>query len=290
MAQHATVNHASFRVFTRARTDLNRSLTAILVALRLGRYELQRLPRSQRDVLLGTYYEHEIADIGHFNYRASEAVGHMELAERDVAYMAVPYATSLYEDYLTDLAKLASREGHGTVPARAGAVKLHKYLARAGIALPAKESTLFEGVRTIRNCIAHAAGIADADAAAAVAAIAASADASKAWKRIAKTDVPTFSAGERILLSGRDALVSQYVVAQCARAANRSSIAVLGRSTWADLAVLDMRTSYPGRWHRRLTDPADVRREADRHYRVVSLTDPEIQEAILRAPHQRRLP
>jgi hypothetical protein len=69
-----TVGHPDFRVFKRARSEANRALLAILVALRLGRYELDRLPKSQANALLGEYYEHEIADIGHFNYRASQAV------------------------------------------------------------------------------------------------------------------------------------------------------------------------------------------------------------------------
>jgi hypothetical protein len=197
-----TVGHPSFRVFKRSRADANRGLNAILVALRLGRYELNRLPRSQENTLLGAYYEHDIADIGDFNYRVSHAKDYLSVAEADLAYMAVPYATSLYEDYISDLARLAARDGHGNVPRRAGAVALHRYLANAGITLPQKEALLFESVRTIRNCIVHAAGIADAEAESASVALRADPHAAASWERITKGQPAEITSGNRIAIAG----------------------------------------------------------------------------------------
>ncbi len=286
----ATVGHPAFRAFCHARAHANKGLLALLISLRLARYELDRLPKSQADALLGTYFEHEIPDIRDFNYRASAALGLMSEAEVDLAYMAVPFATSFYETYLGDLARLLARDGHGRVPARAGAVKLHSYLATAGLALPTKEALLFEAIRTIRNCLAHAAGIADAEAEAALAAVAADGSASAGWIRIAKAPVPAVVDGDPIPMSGREALVALYAVAHCAYALNNAASSSITAETWADVVVLDFRMSGTRRWAHRLTDLAPVRRLADRSYSLVGLSDSDLRAAIGRAPHTRTMP
>jgi hypothetical protein len=285
-----TVGHPEFRSFKRARSDANRALSAILVALRLGTYELGRLPRSQSESLLGEYYRDEIPDIGDFNYRVSKARGHMQASESDLAYMAVPFATALYEAYLTDLATLVARDGHPRVPRRAGATGLHTYLGAAGVALPAKEGLLFEAIRTIRNSIVHSAGVADDATEAAVAAVAADTAATDSWLRIARATPPPVTAGSRIPLRGRDALIALYSVAQCAYALNHEAATVITKSTWADAAILDFRRQSRYRWAHGLTDIAAVRRVVDRSYGLVQLTDEQLSAAVRRAPHQQRLP
>lgn len=262
----------------------------MLIALRLGRYELERLPKSQSDVLLGYYYEYEIADIRNFNYRASEAKEHMEAAERDLAYMAVPYATSLYEAYLGEVAHLAVREGHGRVPVRAGAFKLHEYLGNAGVAVPTTEHTLFEAIRTIRNCVAHAAGIVDEEADAALAAVHANPDAAASWERVAKRKVPVLTPGEPLPLSGREAFVALYIVGNCAHWINHAAASAIGRDTWADVAILDYRREFTGRWHHLLTDVAMAKKWVDRRYGLVKLRESDLRAAIDRAPRTPRLP
>jgi hypothetical protein len=263
---------------------------ALLISLRLARYELTRFPKSQTDVLLGTYFEHEIPGIRDFNYRASAALGLMSEAEVDLAYMAVPFATSFYETYIADLASLLGRDGHGAVPARAGAFKLHQYLANAGLVLPSKEALLFEAVRTIRNCLVHAAGIANDEAEAALAAVAADSAASAGWLRIAKAEAPAVSEGDPIPMSGREALVALYTVSHCAYALNNAASRGISAGTWSDVVVLDFRNSGTRRWAHRLTDLAPVRRLADRSYSLLGLSDTELRDAIGRAPHDRTLP
>src|SRR6476660_8102487 len=103
----APVRHRGYRDVQMLLRSANDAALGLLVGDRIARRTLEPLEAEHASTpLSGLYSEDDIPDVGRFDFRVPRAVAKLQEAELELCVMAVPFAVSLYNEYLVSAAEL----------------------------------------------------------------------------------------------------------------------------------------------------------------------------------------
>lgn len=283
VASTTMVQAPAYRRFERSRIAANDATMALLIGSRLGSHGLSLSSNSR--ILLGDMYP-DVEEVSRFNRTSEDAEVLVSRAERDLAYMAIPYALAIYGDFVA--ATIATLQDAGLTsdvsdPWRISLAKSHRRLCQLLGAeesdLPSEQLTLFDFLRRMRNRIVHADAVADPEL---VERWTNMPDAAHAeWLRIAQR-TPTFNDFDgRLKLGSPELRVAVAATKTLSEAVNTLMARSAVQSAWADIALIHYCEDAN-------SDPQSVglqslRGFARMYYRTVALSDGDLSAAINRA-------
>lgn len=222
-----------------------------------------------------------------FTFRPARAIVELETAESTLAQMTVPFAVTIYNEYLIEVVGLYERlapSGLQRVPDTMMLGELVQHLNTAhGVSIGGRQGELLGLLSHLRNRIVHYGGRAGAHLIEMVAGL--STDARGAWIRVAGHPFPTPAVGEVVRLSRRDAAAALATVDHAASELNLRMQVDFPLLFWADLVVEDYQDQFPQAWHSDdvLRRKRALRGYAKRDYDAVPLAADDIEEAVERA-------
>jgi hypothetical protein len=231
------------------------------------------------------FSEDEVEDISRFDFRVPVATDKLVAAERELSVMAVPFAVSLYNEYLVAAAQLLEL-AHVARPSedakRMFLGKLEGYLKETGVSVGGDWAALVRLIREVRNCIVHAGGA--TNNAVIDRATKLPSKAQEAWATVTGRPIAFGNVGERILWEGPEIRGVFLVIRQGLNRINESLQAVLPREFWADLLIHELwadghKTTPSSRSGSSLANAARAY-----GYGSLALRPSELREAIARFP------
>jgi hypothetical protein len=284
MAQ--VVRHRQFRDIEQLVNSANDAALGLLVGDRIARADLAALPAADRKKQLSELYSSsEVEDIGRFDFLVSPAERKLLAAERELCVMAVPFAISLYNEYLVSAAGLLEL-GHiarsRRDPQELMLGKLEAHLRDHGVSVAGDWLGLLRVVQTVRNRIIHAGGIPGEAAVSKWERLPPKAQA--LWTKVTGRPMPLGAPTERLEWGGPEIRGVFLVVRQALRQINESLQSVLPREFWADLVIHELRVESPQARGSR-SGAFFLRRAIAAGYGSLGFTSQELRDAVERAPH-----
>jgi hypothetical protein len=156
----ALVRHRGFRDFEELSVAANDAALGLLVGARLaGKTLRERLPDEAQRRLGELYSSDQLEDVERFDFRVGAAVRKLEASERELALMAVPFAVSLYNEYLVIAVELLELHGTARPPRAAEQMMLETLMqhlaAKCGVAPAGPQAELLDLVVKARNRVIH---------------------------------------------------------------------------------------------------------------------------------------
>jgi hypothetical protein len=235
----ALIRHRGFRNVEGLVTKVNDAALGLLVGARVARTALaERGPSAAETRLSELYSEAQVPDVSRFDFRVSAADAKLEEAERELCVMAVPFALSLYNDYLVTVSELLEL-GHLARPSKPAHQmmigQLENHLRKNKVAVGPNLDPLLQLVKLLRNRIVHSAGIAGEEAISRWESLPYAAK--QAWIKVTGQPMPFNGADEQLPWGGPEIRGTFFVVREGLRQINFSLQKVLSREFWADLAI-----------------------------------------------------
>lgn len=231
-----------YRQFEAARVESNDAMMALLVGSRLGRHTLGLAEGSPH--LLGSLFP-AVPEVGRLNRSVADTRLLIDGAERYLAYMALPYALSVYSTLLSDgiaLMREAGVDQGDDDPRDIPLSEIHaRFVAAAGAELtdlPQVHLRLFEFARWVRNRIVHRGGTAGSRLPNHYRQVLGEDDRVE-WRRIARRDPPFGDGGEQMDLRSPELRVVLAITKHLAESANVILCERLPRPAWAHIVVSD---------------------------------------------------
>jgi len=280
------VRFPAYRRYSKARVEVNDSMMALLIGARLGEHALNTSP-ADSDALLPSLFG-QIPGIDRVNRTAADAARLLAEGELHLAYMAIPYALSVHASFLVSAARLVRQagldEGEAFRHARCQHLEnlaldsAHEYIAeRCGWNLNADLLAIFHLSRRLRNRIVHFGGEAGPRLSGDYRAM--SEDARETWEYLAKRSLLDVIQDGRLQLGEPELVAVLATSRHLAHDVNDMLAHRLPRDFWARVAVNDYRQSHPQHFGERARRLRRVRGYVDRFYKVIQLTDEELQAA-----------
>jgi hypothetical protein len=278
------VRFPAYRQFSAARIEINDAVMALLIGARLGEHALKTSAAS-RGALLPSLYG-QIPGIARVNRTAGDAAQLLADAETHLAYMAIPYALAVHEDFLVSAAIMVRDDGRDAatsgfaLPRLEDLTKLsletgHEYIAeRCGTELDGTLLPLFHLIRRIRNRIIHAGGRPGSHLLPAYHGL--PRDARESWEHLAGRPLPDAVESGRLMLEEGELVAVLAVSRNLVQKLNDLLAHKLSRGYWASLVVADYRAAYPQRFGERDRRMRRVQGFANQSYRALRLTCDEL--------------
>jgi hypothetical protein len=280
------VKHRAFRDIEGLVTDANDAALGLLVGERIARANLDSLNPSDAEKQLSQLFTgKEVEDISRFDFRVPVAISKLAAAERELSVMAVPFAVSLYNEYLVAAAQLLELAHVARPPEDAKRMflgKLEDYLRENGVSVGGDWAALVRFIREVRNCIVHGAGA--TNDAVINRATKLPPKALESWATVTGRPIPLGNVGERISWEGPEIRGVFLVIRQGLSRINKGLQAVLPREFWADLFIHELWTdghnsTPPSRSGSSLINAAKAY-----GYGSLALEPSELRQAIVRFP------
>jgi hypothetical protein len=280
------VRHRQFRDIERLVDSANDAALGLLVGDRIARADLATLPATDRGKQLSELYSSStVEDIRRFDFLVPAAEGKLLAAERELCVMAVPFAVSLYNEYLVNAAGLLEL-GHigrsGREPHEMMLGKLEAHLRDYGVSVAGDWRGLLRVLQTVRNRIIHAGGVPGEVAISQWEKLPPKAQG--LWIKVTGRPMPFGSPTERLDWGGPEIRGVFLVVRQALKEINGSLQEVLPREFWADLFVHELRVESPQARGSR-SGAFLLRRASAAGYGRMAFTSQELRDAVERAPH-----
>jgi hypothetical protein len=199
--------------------------------------------------------------------RLNQTVGEVRVvlgdAERQMAYMSIPYVLSIHHRFLGDALELLERDGVSLTgnPHEIDLADAHGDIAEAcGAELPAAELLAFEFARHIRNRLTHHRGLAGPKLRAewlASRGKVPEADGQALWTELALRPFPLVRSRDELELGSGELFAVLGITKRLADAVQGALVDTLSPRLLADIVVADYRARYPDRF--RQTDRRDRR-------------------------------
>jgi hypothetical protein len=239
------IQFPAYRSFETSRIATNDAAMALLVSTQLAAYTLDQVPDSARDNHIPDIFS-DLGHIGRLNRTVDDARAIVLDAERQLAYMAIPFVLSVYEMYVLDVIGLL-REARIDISTadvtKLGLAKIHGYLSDLGLVLPQTGTALFDFIRLVRNRIVHYAGKEGAGLRTAYNAM--SDDAKSLWRYLTGSEPPLGSPEEPLRLEAVHLFPALAVTNRLGEAINLAIGKVLPTEVWADVVVRDYFEQQP---------------------------------------------
>lgn len=238
----AEVKFPDYRAYEAARIVVNDAMNALLVGSRLGVHLLTMVGQSNE--LLSAEFP-TIEHIRRFDVRVPTARAMLSNADHHFAAVAIPYAMSAHEDFISGCLASLRAEGvpvvNGGQSLPAGAVNasnMHSALFEStGGPAAIGDLEVFHIVRLVRNCIVHRGGRISSALRSEVATLSASAVAD--WAGVTGEAPGDLLAHDPVRLSAGHAFMAFAVTKRLGRAANHAMQIGYPRPAWARLVVDD---------------------------------------------------
>ena len=223
---------------------------------------------------------------GEFDFGPNRAHVELTAAEATLAQMTIPFAMSLYNEYLVETVMLFERwkaTGLTRAPESLTLGELGTHLQDAhGVALTGHQGELLELLAHSRNRVIHYGGRAGSHLLQLRRGL--SGEAESAWERVAQRPFPDPVVGEPLVLNRRDAAAALAVVDHAASELNFTMRETFSVRFWADVAVEDYIEQFPRPWH---SDDRAQREKAiggyvARDYATVGISELDIAESVAR--------
>lgn len=284
----APTHHPAFRKFRRTVADGHDALNGLIVTSRLTLHHLARRPKRDREKFLTDLYPN-VPEVPRLNVRFDRALKAIGESERYLAYMAIPFAVTAYNELLVDVANLLIRDGHPAPERLPGELMLgqvRKYVGDRGVAPPSHPQEMFDLTYFLRNRIIHYAAVEGSTGATEWNRLT---PAQKVlWKRVAGRALAVGQPDRTLDLGIGEARAAFAMTRRVGDALNEALTPVIGRKTWALVAVEDFRDSHSDYTNRGdiAGVVAAVHKYASQLYAPVGLTRKELEAAVRRVPRQ----
>ncbi|MFH9651494.1 hypothetical protein ACH4MT_11310 [Streptomyces anulatus] len=270
----------AYRQYEQMRRSINDSVMGLFAGAGLASVLLQPMVRAS--VPLSAIYPN-VENISRFDLSIEKAQAILNDAGPHIANMALPYLMSLHEDYMGSCLILLAKDGLITEKSasRSAASKMHEDFEQAiGSPLPPGSLQQFHVLREMRNCLIHRGGVIDERLV--KAASACSKGALTGWFKVAGNSPQNLKLGESLKVGTGELILGFAVSKLLARTVNELLVSELGRDTWIDIILEDVKEFGPG-----IPKNADERARkvigyARHKYLGVHATSDELQEGLAR--------
>lgn len=270
----------AYRSYVEARTVINDRLMSLVVGAELARGGLSG--GNEAELLAKAFPS--LPHVGRMNQSVGEVKRMLAEAELTISRIAIPYIFSVYGVYLADAVVLLQGVGmdeDGHEPDDTHLSVLHgRFEDATGGSLPARELSLFELIRTVRNRIAHQAGTPGSKLASRWRGM--SAEAQEEWLRLAGRPI-TDLVGDpsRPMDLGLGELIATLAVThRLAHRVNAGLAESVDRDVWAEVVVADYRELWPNQYREPARRVRRIHGYARHSYAPLGLTSDQI-EAVL---------
>jgi hypothetical protein len=220
-------------------TKSNDAALGLLVGDRIARVELaDRGPSAQTTQLSGLFTEAEVPDVSRFDFRVDRAITKLLEAERELCLMAVPFAVSLYNEYLVAAAEMLelAHIARPRKPARHMMLgEVESFLGEHKVSVAGDAKVLLDVIRGVRNSLVHAAGVVGEKTIARW--TSASPSAKARWEGVTGRPLPLNGTSGRLQWEGPEIRGLFLVVRDGLKQVNLALQSVLPREFWADLVI-----------------------------------------------------
>ena len=271
----------AYREFEASRISTNDAAMALLVSTRLAVQAIKDAGPDQA----ATHLPDAFPSLEHgrrLNRTLSDAAGLILDAERQLAYMAIPFSLTVYEAFAKDAIRLMRLAAVDTQTSDVGWIKLgalHDYLVGIGLSLPQPELDLFDFIRQVRNRIVHHAGI---EGSGLEGAFASMGDSAKGlWRFMAAGDPPLGSPKAALQLRARHLIPALAVTKHLGEAINSGLVSTIPSAKWAEWVTDDFLSgSGPAAFDQRLRKLKGFARHG---YGDLDLDEGDLREALTTA-------
>ena len=241
------VYYPGYREFQLSRIGASDAMMALLVSSRLARHTLTL--NEEATLRLPQIFP-RVPEIRRLDRTVADTQALIDAAERHLAYMAIPYALSVYGALVVDALLLLNRESKysGKDPEKLTGGELHNSLKGAtGQDLPSIESELYMYTNETRNRIIHHA--ATGSTALLRRFIQLTPPARRTWEKMSRRPLAPPGHGMPLELESPELIAVLALTNRLAQAVNRTLQTTLSRPTWALVAVEDFRDTHRRKWN-----------------------------------------
>ncbi len=228
----------AYRRFEAARVETNDAMMALLIGGRLGSHALLRHGDSDR--FLSEIFP-TVKDIRRLDRTAAKAQRLIDHAERYFAYLAIPFALTVYKTFVLDCIELF--EDTPLDPTTVQMHLLHKRIQEKAGELPSELVELFELSRQIRNRILHHNATQGSNLRPAYRAL--SRPARESWKNLSDQQLPLSNPKEQLALGACEITAVLAITKNLARCLNESLTSTVTRERWIKIIKEDFEATSP---------------------------------------------
>jgi hypothetical protein len=278
------IRFPQYRAYEKVRAEANDAASTMLVSMRLASEHIR--PLAGRSEMLPEILP-DVADLTLMRVSPATLMRKIDDADRHFAYMAMPYALSVYESFVKDVLRMvASDDGLGGEQLEdITAIKLSELhsetSSRLGLRLDPTMLEAFEIARRLRNRVVHFGATSGGNLARDLRNDY-SKEAQAQWTMWARKPLEVGTGQKPLPLTSRDAIA---VLAVCKRLSEELS-SLLGPSLpparWADIVVSDLRSQRPRSWQDRRNRLEKVTARAKEHYDQLHLESTDLAAAVAR--------
>jgi hypothetical protein len=263
-----TLRFDAFRRFEESRKQANNSMIALLIATRIGAHVVDA--NAQGDHLLPSVFP-AVVGIDLLNLTPVAANNVLDGAERHLAFMAIPFVQSIFEELLDGSLRLAALDGFKLtkVEKSGGLIGRIDAIERfSGHAFKGLHRELLNFMRVLRNQIVHEAG----RAAASVDDVwdAMSAEAQAEWTSVAQRAFRQGSDGRGLQLDSGEFVAALAIVKRLSREVCGQLLVGILPSTWEQIQLADFANEVPRGLSRRPTLGRELASFSRRNYAPVA--------------------
>lgn len=273
------IRYLAYRRFDAARIEANNAMVGMLIGTRLSAHLLES--HAGASVLLPQIYP-QVKGVDLLNRTVADAQAQIASSEAHLATMAIPFLQSVFEDLVTETARLCGMRGHTPLPAERGQglEGTLRFLERCSNAeFSEVHRALFTFLRHIRNRIIHEGSRASADLDAEWAGLPVAAQAR--WITVAGRPYHAGGVAGRLLIEAPELTAALAITKQMAVEVCGHLKRVLLDRDWAELVADDYSVSIQA-LTRRSTLVRELRSFARREYGPAQPTDASL-KAVIRA-------
>ena len=280
MARPPKLRFLAYRRFDAARQEANNAMVALLIGTRLAAHSLE-LHRGS-NVLLPEIYP-AVTGIDLLNRTVDDTQDLLTEAEQHLAYMAIPFVQSVFEDLVTGAISLLQADGAGKVEGNAQSlqVRLTYVATTTSVAYEPLDMELIDFLRVLRNHIIHRGATLDSDLRDNWTSL--SNEARGEWEKLAKQPFDLVGTGGRIAAGSGELVASLAVSSRMARQLAAQLATHLSSTTWAAAAIDDFAPTHPGGLRARPTLEREVQGFVRFNYSGASLSRSEVTTALAAA-------
>jgi hypothetical protein len=240
------VRFPAYRRFNASRVAANDAMMAILVGSRLASASIAEREASSSPTDLLPIVFPELPGVERLNRTLADARRLLADAERYLAYMAIPFALSVYGTYVVDVIRMAQSAGVAD-EIDVGGLRLsdlHPHLKDAcSIVLPGIELELFDFLRRLRNRIIHYGGQQGSRLRQSFFDM--SPEARELWFALTQREFPFGDRRDELVLGARELIPALSVTKHLGDAISIQISERLPKAFWATQAVEDYLTNAP---------------------------------------------
>ena len=280
VARSPKLRFLAYRRFDMAHQDANNSMVALLIGSRLTAHTLEAHRGSK--VLLPDMYP-PVVGIDSLNRTVDDSRRILDQAEKHLAYMAIPFVQSVFEDLVDHSISLLQKDGAGKVPGdrKSLQVRLEFIEKTTTVGYEPADLELIDFLRLLRNQIIHTGATLDTKLRNRWTSL--SINAKAEWETLAGRAFDLTGSDGHISAGSGELVASLALYSRVARQLGAQLAASVSSAVWATAAIEDFAVTHPRGLAARPTLEREVQGFVRFNYSGAKVLQPDVAAALAAA-------